>query len=306
MRKRFTNTIILQQDEIMTLIDSVEDTISGDILPSLNTLIKEVGDQTILSNSLPFAQLCLKDDKEFFEKLIKIEESYLKIIPMLKKKVLSEVSDTISTSTYNLNNKILLAVLSEGIYFSEIITDVLTYIVDKFYTEESSELDTSIKAKAGNDLLTLVKLIPEFEKSNLDKVVETIGNIPTIKTLRNEEMSVIPTDVIMGFFKDTFKISDFYTQATIKRFLGFFNYKDENKHHSELSRSFIGNPIMHIRLLLVDIDMLRADYHKARVKLLELRLLELKSNSGNLKAIKYYEDKVNKLKLKVTKILEVK
>lgn len=292
----------ISNEELLLLMETIEITLVNNVMPTIKDLEKEIGDSTVLSDNIIFGPLELKDDKDFYSRLLNVCEKYLKSIPELKITISEDISDNVSFTTNNLNNKILLAVISEGIFLSENLVNVLTYIMSKFYSEDTSGVIESINRDAGRDLLALIKFIPEFEKSDFESIVKTIGNIPVIKTLRHEETSTIPTEVIMSFFTNKFKIKDENTLNFINKFINMFDNSEEDIH---LSKTFIGNPILHFRLLLVDIDILRAEYHKSRVKLLELRILELKTKGDNAKAIKYYEDKVNKLRLKISRLVEV-
>jgi len=292
------------------MIDNIERSIVKEVLPALDGLQKEATTHDELSDNILFSQLKLKSDSDFFKRVDNIVSKYKHILSDLKQRVAEELPDTITSNTHNLNSKIALALVSEGIFLSIEILEVFAYIIATFYTKSDSDLEKGVKLKNANKLMTLIKMIPELEKSDLDKVVKTIGNIPTIKTLKQEDESTIPVDLVMDFFSDSFGIKDFYTQTLTKRFMGYFKFKEERKAHADISRNFIGNPIYHLRIFLIDMQVLRLEGYKEDVQLLELRLLELRNQNSNTpnaevsKAIAYYETKVNKLKLKIEKIRE--
>ena len=310
--KRRHGPIIYKQDDLLEVVETIDTTINKDVLPNLTELIKITSSKTELSENMLFSQLNLKSDEVFFKRIESIVNKYVKIIPTLKTKISEELSDTVTSNTHNVNTKLVFALISEGIFLSTELVRVFNYITGKFYSEEQSDLDSNIKQQTSHQLMVLVKILPELEKANFKSIVDTIGQVPTLKTLRYEETSTIPTELVLDFFKDTFNIKDFYTTTLLKRFLGYFHFKKEQKSHKDIARSFIGNPLYHIQLLIIDLQSLRLDSIKNDARITELRILELKNNADGLpdakinKAIKYYEEKANKLNLKIKKLSEIR
>lgn len=311
MRKQLTETIY-KRDDLLEIIDNVEKTINKTVLPYLKELQSDTDGKKELSENVVFMSLKLKDDKEFFRRLENVVIKYNKIIPILKSKLEEDVSDTLQTSSANINIRLVFSLVSQGIFLSVELISILNYIINRYYTKSESELESGTKTMLGNKLMTLIKMLPELEKADFNKIAEVIGNIPTLKTLRHEETSVIPVDLVIGFLKDNFKIKEFYTQSLIRKFIEFVGFKKGYGIDKDIVKSFIGNPIYHIRLFLVDLEYLRLTKLKDEARLLELRLMELKNQNMNkpskevAKAIRYYEDKINKLNLKIEKLSEVK
>ena len=308
MKKRL-EALTIERDDLIDVMGEVEKNIGSVVIPSLNDLAKTVSGEKVLSSNVLFSSLKLKDDSEFFKRLVKIMERYNKIVPTLKGKINDELPDVFTANTSNINIKLVISLVSEGVFFADNMTDITAYLINKFYTKSGSDLEPSVSSKLGSKLMLLIKIMPEMEKARLDKVVDTIGNVPTIKTLKQEDTSVIPTEIVLGFFKTTFKISDRDTQTFLKRALGFFNYKQEAKVNKTVAKNFIGNPIYHLRLFLIDLEMLRFERLKESRRLMELRILELKQlESGTVdpkltKSIKYYENELNKLDMKIERYL---
>jgi len=307
MRKRLSN-IVLENGAIIEIIGTIEKSLNTTVIPSLKDLEKLTADKTVLANNIAFSSLNLKKDKDLFVRLENVVNKYLDILPFLKEKVANEIPDTITTNTSNLNNKLVISLICEGVFFAEELPDMLSVMIERFYTKSGSELDKNKKIELTNRFTTLIRIIPEIEKANLKNIVDTIGEIPTINTIRSESVSDIPTDVIIGFFKTNFKIKDFYTQTFLKRMINVFSFKQESKVHKDIAKSFIGNPIYHLRLFLVDLQSLRLEKLKEDKRLLELRILELKQGDkdGKLKQqISYFEDKLNKLNMKINRLATI-
>ena len=311
MRKQLTETIY-KRDDLLEIIDNVEKTINKTVLPYLKELQSDTDGKKELSENVVFMSLKLKDDKELFRRLENVVIKYNNIIPILKSKLEEEISDTLQTSSANINIRLVFSLVSQGIFLSVELISILNYTINRYYTKSESELESGTKTMLGNKLMTLIKMLPELEKANFNKIAEVIGNIPTLKTLRHEESSVIPVDLVIGFLSDNFKIKEFYTQSLIRKFIEFVGFKKDYGIDKDITKQFIGNPIYHIRLFLVDLEYLRLTKLKDEARLLELRLMELKNQNMNkpskevAKAIRYYEDKINKLNLKIEKLSEVK
>jgi len=307
--KRRLSRIVLKNEEIIDMIGIIDKSINTTLIPSLHDLIKEVSDKKEISENVAFSRLNLKSDKDLFKRLLNVVEKFAKVLPNFKKAVEENIAETITSGTNNVNNRIVFSLLSEGVYFAEEVPMLLSNMINKFYSKSGTELSPEMSRHLSQRLTLLIQIIPEMEKADLEKIVDTIGNVPTIKTLREEDTSEIPTEVVMGFFKETFKISDFHTQTFLKRMLGYFNFKKEHKKHSNVTKNFIGNPIYHLHLFIVDIQVLRLERLKDEKSLLELRILELRQEDtdGKLKQqIAYYENKLNKLDMKIRRLSEVK
>ena len=308
MRKKLSR-MTLRNEEILELIDTIDKSIAKTLVPALTDLIKETKDERKLCDNVAFHSLKLKSDSDLFKRLLNVTEKFSKILPKLKVAVEENIPESITTGTNNVNNRIVLALLSEGAYFAEEVPMLLSNMINKFYSKSGTDLDPEITRHLSHRLVLLIQIIPEMEKADLDKVIESIGNIPTVSSLKFENTSDIPTEVVMGFFRNTIGIKDFYTQTFVKRMLGYFNFKTEHKKHANITKNFIGNPIYHLRLFLIDINSLRLERLKDEKSLLELRILEIKDQNANdpkLKSqISYYENKLNRLDMKIKRLATI-
>lgn len=309
MKKRL-ETLHIERDDLLGIVNEVEKNINISVIPSLKDTAATIKSEDVLTSNILFTDLKLKSDADFFKRLIDICNSYAKILPILKSKINDELPDTFSANTSNINIKLALSLVGEGIFLADNVTDITAYLINKYYTKSGTDLEKSVVSKLGHKLTLLVRLMPELEKAKFNEIVDVIGKVPTIKTIKQESSSIIPMDVVMGFMSNTFKINDKSSKNFIKRALGFFNYKKESKHDLNVAgRSFIGNPIYHIRLFLIDLEQLRFERLKESKRLMELRILELKQKEANnddpktKKAIAYYEDKLNKLDMKIERYL---
>lgn len=322
-RKVTVENYCFDKSEIKNLISIIGKTITNDLLKSLVEIQKDIKGKTILSHSLITKAMrdrvsSVKKDSDVMKVIEEALIKYNAILPALEAKVDEYVDGAICSNTSNLNYKLILSILSEGAYIAEQGSMILTYILDKYFVKDKhTKLDTSVMPGVGSRAILFFQLIPELYKSDLEKVVEAVGQIPSIQTLKLEETSEIPTNFIIGdLFAKKFGIKHAVTQVWVKKLLHYFTKRDARKisrAHPEIVASFIGNPIYHLRLLLVDLEMLRLETLKERKRVLELKVLELKQKETTGKVdpklknqIQYYEEKITKVNIKMDKIMDIR
>jgi len=310
-------------NELKSLVTNITNTFNNDLIRSLEEMKKEVKDKTVLTKSLITKAMRdringLNNDGKIIDVIIAALHKYVNILPTINDKIDNYVDSTICSNTNNLNYKLILSIISEGAYIAEQGSMILTYIMDKYYIgDKRSKIDVSVMKGVSSKAILFFQLIPEIYKADLNQVVKTIGEIPSIKTLKFEDTSEIPTDfIISDFFGKKFGIKKAITQVWVNKLLHYFTNKSSkkiSKAHPEIVSTFIGNPIYHLRLLLVDLEMLKLETLKERKRILDLKLLELKQKETTgkhdpkiQKQIEYYEGKLEKTNLKIEKIMEIR
>jgi len=306
MRRDMTN-IFLDRDSLLEVSGAIEESINGTLIPNLKDIINSIKGEKVISQNVLFSELNLKSDENFFNRLLKVCNNYSKILPKLKQKIDEELPDRFNSNTSNVNIKLATALIGVGSFLAENLNDILMFIIARFYLRSNIDIDKIIVDKIGKQLIFLIKKLPELENAKFETIVDIIGNVPVIGTIRKENTSFIPTDVVTSFMTNTFKIKDRFTLGFIK---SIFN-SNGNKNVKKIGATgFIYNPIYHIRLLLVDLEELRLEKLKDSKRLLELRLIELKNRAKQEndpkieQAIKYYEDKLEKINRKIERYLE--
>ena len=305
---RDITTAYIDRDELLEVLSSVEEAINGAIIPNIKDILNNVKGETVLANNTLFSNLNLKTDDMFFKRVLKVCTDYSKIIPALKVKIDEELPDKFNANTSNINIRLALSLVGVGTFLAHSLNDVFMFIIAKFYLRDKIDIDKVLADKIGKKLITLIQKLPELEKANFETLVDIVGNVPVIGTIRDEDTSVIPTDVVKGFMTKTFKIKNIFTLSFIKQALGLKS--DKTVTAKNIQMNFIYNPIYHIRLFLVDLEELRLERLKDSKRLLELRLLELKNranteNDPKLKeAITYYENKLEKIDRKIERYLK--
>lgn len=120
---------------------------------------------------------------------------------------------------------------------------------------------------------------------------------------------------ILAFFNNNTKIAKDIVKVSTDKLLidgkdiSAINVLSSNSHKMHIS-GFIGNPIYHVRMWLVDLEMSYYEYLKEKKKLLELKILDLKAkNDGEhnpklTKSIAYYENKLGNVEHSMRNIEE--
>ena len=298
----------MSRDEALEILVNVEEILNGSIIPNLKDVLKKIKGEKVLAGNVLFSSLNLKTDDMFFKRVLKVCTDYSKIIPALKSKIDEELPDKFNVNTSNINIRIALSLVAVGTFLACNLNDIIMFIIARFYIRDKIDIDKVIVDMIGKKLIILIQKLPELEKADFEALVDIIGKVPVINTIRDEDTSVIPTDVVTGFITKTFKIKNIFTLSFIKQALGLKS--DKTVTAKNIQMDFIYNPIYHIRLFLVDLEELRLERLKDSKRLLELRLLELKNranteNDPKLKeAITYYENKLEKLDRKIERYLK--
>ena len=317
-RKITKEAYCFQKDELISILDNSNKILSLDVKKYLTTLQKEVKDKDILINKAIIKgskyDKHFKSDAELFKYVEEALDKLLSIIPALKDKVDTVVDDYVCSNATNLNYRLILALTSEIAFLAENTDGVISYLVSQFYKKDKKEKLSEYLGQFVNKSLVFFQLIPELHHADLKAVVDAIGNIPTIKSLKIEDTNDIPTDfIVKDFLMKNFNFKSIWTQVYVKKLLNLlsWNEKKELSHkYKGMSFNFIGNPIYHIRLFLVDLEMLRLERLKNRRKLVELKLLELRNKDASdpkiKKQIEYYEQKLEALDRKINRIMEAR
>lgn len=300
-------TLVMQKEDLVALLEESNKVLVTTVIPMLNETIKEVKDETVLSKNVAFSSYKAKSDKDIFNMMLNVVEKFSNATPLLISKIVEFLPDVINTGSGNINLRIAISVASEVTFFAERFQLVLCYILDKFYLKDKSELSEDYAREIAARASIIIKTIPELNKADINAVIAAIGNVPTLRTISDERNSHVPSELVMGFFAKTFNIKDFYTKTFLSRILKYFSYKDAHKHHKDIAKSFIGNPIYHLRMMMVDFEVMKFEGLKEKRRLLELKIIELKNrgvdNPKIKKQVNYYEDKLNKLNLKIDHIV---
>ncbi len=300
------NIETVTKTSLLEVVETIESTINRTTIPALDELALVTANEVTLSNHTVFNGLNLDNDSEFFLLVNEAILKYLAIIPKLKRKINEEFPDVVSSTTVDINVVLTVGLVELGVLYAERVPSILSFLIEAYYTKSGTELKATTVDNLDTELINFVKNLPTYNKANLETLAEIIGEVPTFNTLRSNSKNMAPTDLILSYFKDTFNIVDSNSKVFLNKIINLF--ADDKTDFNPLG--FTGNPFYHIRMFIIDIEMLRLARLKENKRLLESRIIELRNNKDNLDnsklktAIAYYEDKLVKLNLKITKYKE--
>ena len=276
----------IKKEDVVKNLDDIATAIKEEVLPTLDVVIKN-SDLEIINKSKYIKPIMItsgikaKDGRELFVKIKGIITNINKSLNNLETLVLDELPDIVSDKTITVKDAAILKTISDIGNITLFTSDVAYLIL----------IDGNV-----NDT--------EFPKKKIDDIVNgipTYGNMLKVygRNFNNklENIKILP---------DTKLVLDNKKANMLEKIVS----KNAKLIDVPNASSFNGNPIYHVRMWLVDIEMLKYERLKDKKKLIELKIMELKlkakneSNDKLTKQIEYYEEKLAKIDYKISKIEE--
>ena len=272
-----------KKDDVIDNLNMTFNELHDKVLPSLDNIISVLGNSIVIKKNNVLSLLAVssgikvKDNRDMLVKLKGILTNISKSEKNVKKLVNDYLPDTVTDKTATVRDLTILKLISDLSSLTMYSLDFLYYILT---SADDSDYPKIKFQQIQND-------IPDFSsvlRSYKDNFTKTLDNI---KKVANVEMITEPENI--GMF-----------EKVIGRQGKIVNTPAVN--------GFLGNPIYHIRLMLVDREVDKYENLKDKKKLLELRVMELKakengeSNPKITKQIEYYEDKIAKVEYNISQI----
>ena len=276
----------IKKIDVVNTLENTLGAINDDVLPTLDDMIKNSGltiiqDSPILSAIKYSSGIKAKDNKELLVKIKSIVTNINKAGKNLEKVVNDNLSDVVTDKTISVKDGAILKIISD-------ITSLAMYIMDFNYL-------ILIEGKSDNTDFPKIKLqqikdgVPAFANilksysKDFNKSVNELTKMPS-NSLYIEDSKIAMLDKIVSKFSKNIPLPN--------------------------TKGFINNPIYHIRMWLTDRDVDKYESLKEKRKLIELKLLELKTrqdgenNSKLSKQIEYYENKLSSLEYSIKEFEE--
>ena len=255
--------------------------LENEVLPALDVFIssniKALSKNKFLSNSFSLMGIKssnsldgVKELRDMFQDIMSYEQKMDKLI--------LNMNNVLLDKNTSLKDGTLVRVIEDLTFMSLYVLDFLYYsILDESDTNFTKKKIEVIK----NELPEFIKLVKYYNK-NIKNILDEILELPDVP------VSISQTDsssMLDTFLKKIKKIS----------FIPAAN-------------GFVGNPIYHFRMWLVDREIRKYEALKDRKEALELRLMELRyqesgSTDENIKErIAYFEEKISKIEYEIAKI----
>ena len=255
--------------------------LENEVLPALDVFIssniKALSKNKFLSNSFSLMGIKssnsldgVKELRDMFQDIMSYEQKMDKLI--------LNMNNVLLDKNTSLKDGTLVRVIEDLTFMSLYVLDFLYYsILDESDTNFTKKKIEVIK----NELPEFIKLVKYYNR-NIKNILDEILELPDVP------VSISQTDsssMLDTFLKKIKKISFIPT-----------------------ANGFVGNPIYHFRMWLVDREIRKYEALKDRKEALELRLMELRyqesgSTDENIKErIAYFEEKISKIEYEIAKI----
>lgn len=255
--------------------------LENEVLPALDVFIssniKALSKNKFLSNSFSLMGIKssnsldgVKELRDMFQDIMSYEQKMDKLI--------LNMNNVLLDKNTSLKDGTIVRVIEDLTFMSLYVLDFLYYsILDESDTNFTKKKIEVIK----NELPEFIKLVKYYNK-NIKNILDEILELPDVPVSISQTDSSSMLDI---FLKKIKKISFIPT-----------------------TNGFVGNPIYHFRMWLVDREIRKYEALKDRKEALELRLMELRyqesgSTDENIKErIAYFEEKISKIEYEIAKI----
>ena len=255
--------------------------LENEVLPALDVFIssniKALSKNKFLSNSFSLMGIKSSNSLDGVKELRNIFQDIMSYEQKMDKLILN-MNNVLLDKNTSLKDGTLVRVIEDLTFMSLYVLDFLYYSI----LDESDTNFTKMKIEViKNELPEFIKLVKYYNKyikNILDEILE-LPDVP-VSISQTDSSSMLDT-----FLKKIKKIS----------FIPAAN-------------GFVGNPIYHFRMWLVDREIRKYEALKDRKEALELRLMELRyqesgSTDENIKErIAYFEEKISKIEYEIAKI----
>jgi len=273
---------VVTKESIMATTNALFSSISNDILPTLKSVAKSKeyfsGDKvkllTILGGNM---ELRTNNPEDVIKELIKFYKNISSENQNFVKLVDTQVSDRVMRAVMTTQEAAIMKTLTDLSSVALFTLDLIYYITLPNDTEYPRVKITTLQEGIPT-YGTLVKVYIV----NFDKHVATLYKVAKTEIKKGSSASMM--DKLLAKHGKLVKFP--------------------------ILNGFVNNPIYHIRLWAADRDVEKYEALKDKKKLIELRLLDLKLQSGGkhderlAKQISYYEDRVSSLEYDIRELEE--
>ena len=255
--------------------------LENEVLPALDVFIssniKALSKNKFLSNSFSLMGIKSSNSLDGVKELRNMFQDIMSYEQKMDKLILN-MNNVLLDKNTSLKDGTIVRVIEDLTFMSLYVLDFLYYSI----LDESDTNFTKMKIEViKNELPEFIKLVKYYNK-NIKNILDEILELPDVP------VSISQTDsssMLDTFLKKIKKISFIPT-----------------------ANGFVGNPIYHFRMWLVDREIRKYEALKDRKEALELRLMELRyqesgSTDENIKErIAYFEEKISKIEYEIAKI----
>lgn len=273
-----------RKDTIYQYLDFIFNNINDNILPTMDSVINS-SDLEAVKKNVYFTNLCKNagiKGSDNYKCLVSLQNIFKEIGQQegkLRKLVDDNLPDVITNKAMRAKDAAIVKVVKDIGVMINYTSDLMYFIIVDEKVSDLPKVKFKRIKEGGPDFVELVKVYGK----DFNKLLDNISKI-------SEELIEISEDIEKN-------------QNLLDRLLA-----NTGKTINLPLTGFIGNPIYHFRMWLVDNDYNTAEALKVKKELVELKLMELKLEQQNSsdkdlsKQISYYEDKLASLEYKIEKL----
>lgn len=273
-----------KKSDILTYAENMFMSINVDVIPALDNIIEtrtldRVKKNNTFKSVFKSCGMAVSDNYEGLRELRRMFMEISKTDRLFYEVIDEGIRDTLDGKVFTARQAVILRILSD-------VQSMASYTLDIVYYGLCVAKDTVETTYPKVKLTRILKSVSDFGQcyraysKNFAKVISKVNEV---------SVNVITTDT---------------STAIVESLL--------NQGGPVLAidtAGFVGNPIYHFRMWLVDREIDKYEALKAKKQVLELKLLDLKARQAGEpdpsleKQIAYYEDKVVNIEYKIEKIL---
>ena len=276
----------VKKEELVKNLENTLGALNDDVIPMLDNMVKN-GDLDVIKNSpimnsIKYSSgIKSKDNKELLSKIKGIVVNISKSGKNLEKVVSDHLSEVVTDKTATVKDGAILKMVSD-------ITSLAMFLMDFGYLvliegkSENTDLPKIKLQQIKDGVPTFAAILKSYSK-DFNKSVNELAKLPS-NSLYIDDSKVSMLEKIVSKFSRSIPLPN--------------------------TDGFVNNPIYHFRMWLADRDVAKYESLKEKKKLIELKVLELKTkqdgedNPKLSKQIEYYENKLSSMEYEIKEFEE--
>lgn len=260
------------KDDVIKTTEQIFANLNNEVIPTLETLInsdvKKLQESGLLKLVITQSGIRAKDNRDGLVKIkgafVVVNKEYNNVIKLLN----NELNDNITDKSITAKEAAILKMINDIGALSAYMFDLMYLVL--LGTDETSYPKIKL-TKIKENLGTFTEAFKVYN-NNYPKLIKTLGKVSN-ETININDGKDSHYDLLLS--------------------------KTGKLVNLPIAKGFVGNPIYHVRMWLLDRDIKKYESQKDKKRLIELKLTELKleeshqSNEKLKKQIAYYEDKLS-------------
>lgn len=284
---------VMKKDSCYEALSFLRRSIENDLIPALKDMISKGDNKFIKNNDLlseinRMANIKASDNVKALEKILVTFETFIKNYGILESLVDKYVETNVTSKTMSIKTGAIIKILQDLMSMTSYTLDLLYYVLLSSEKVVSTSLPR-VKLKQIIDAMPTYCEMYSIYSVNFNNTLKKIA-----------ETSEEKIQALIEASENNENNSEWVFNTVINKTGAIPKLPN--------ARGFIGNPIYHFRMWLVDRDIKKYESLKTKKQLIELKIMELKLKQNNendpslTKSINYYEDQLAKIEYEIAKI----